>query len=289
MESSGTAGSSVEIDAPRRVGAYEIRELIAAGGFGAVYRAEHAERGTPAAIKIMHAELAASPDVIARFEREIAILQRIRHPSVPEVLDFGRLPDARPYLAMELLAGTSLEAHLRGRDRLPVDECLEILAPLCGALAAAHAMAIVHRDIKASNVFLTEDRVRRAVLLDFGVAKLLDAGGPNLTVSGHIVGTVACMAPEQILSRDVDARTDVYALGALAYRMLTGQPLFAARNLIAMQQMHLFTQPRPPSEVAPVEPALDAPILQALRKEPDARQPGADAFLAALLAAAGRR
>src|SRR6185369_11131198 len=136
--------------------------------------------------------------------------------------------------------------------RLDPGEVLAILGPICGALAATHARGIVHRDVKPSNVFLAG---RRVVLLDFGVAKLLDVGG-TLTITGDLVGTLACMSPEQILSRPVDPRTDVYALGVLAYRMLAGSPPFAAKNPIALQQQHLYAAPRPPSAVAPIDPAL---------------------------------
>ncbi len=302
MDSDETAGfrrSANGTEAPpARVGAYIIKRPLAAGGFGTVYTAEHAERGAPAAIKVMHVELAANPDAVARFAREIEILTRVRHPSVVEVHDWGQLPDGRPYFAMELLQGVSLKEHLDERSRLPAREALEILEQICGALTAAHALAIVHRDIKASNVFLCDAPAgggeagrpaRRMVLLDFGVAKLLDNDGPGLTTSRHVIGTIACMAPEQLRSRPVDARTDVYALGALAYRMLTGEPLFSARNAISMQQMHLHAAPQPPSLIAPIDPAFDAPILRALSKAPDARQQSAAAFFAEMLAAAAER
>jgi serine/threonine protein kinase len=274
---------------PPAAGAYRIGELLASGGFGAVYRAEHTSSGAAAAVKIMHAELSADRGAVGRFEREIEVMQRLRHPGVLEVFDRGRLPDGRPFLAMELLAGESLRAHLDARGRLEVAEALAILEPLADALGAAHARGVIHRDLKPSNVFLAEaGRRRRVVLLDFGVAKLLDAEGPALTRSGNVVGTTSCMAPEQILTRPIDVRSDVYALGVLAYRMLAGEPPFAARNLIALQQAHLYMTPRPPSAAGSPDPALDAPILRALAKEPPARQPSAAAFLSELLGAAGR-
>ncbi len=276
--------------APLQVGAYRLGAPLAAGGFGVVYRAEHVERGTAAALKIMHPELAGNQTAVLRFQREVEAIRRIQHPGVIEVFDCGSLKDGRPYLAMELLSGRSLGDHLRARGRLPVDEVIAILEPLCGAIAAAHAQAIVHRDLKASNVFLCDEGGRmRVVLLDFGVAKLLDAEGPGLTSSRHIVGTPACMAPEQILGKPVDARTDVYALGALTYRMLTGELPFPARSRMALHQMHLYAIPRPPSARAPVSQALDEVVLRALSKAPEARQPTVDAFLSELLAAARTR
>ncbi|MFT3772660.1 MAG: serine/threonine-protein kinase [Minicystis sp.] len=275
---------------PRSVGPYRVIEPIARGGFGIVYRAEHAETGALVALKIVHAELAADATVVSRFEREVEAIRRIDHPNVVRVLDTGRLDDGRPYFAMELLSGESLREHLDARGRLPVAEALAILEPLCGAVAAAHARAIIHRDIKASNVMLARDGERpRVVLLDFGVAKLLDDEGAKLTSSRHVVGTISCMSPEQILAKAVDERTDVYALGVLAYRVLTGEMPFAARSMLAMQQMHLSAVPRAPSAVAPLGPAFDAVLLRALAKDLGARQPTVTAFLDELRAAVAPR
>lgn len=271
---------------PRRVGSYVRREPIAKGGFGVVYRAEHAGDGTPAALKVVHAELASSPVVVARFEREIDAVRRVDHPGVARVLEQGRLPDGRPYFAMELLDGEDLGRHLAARGRLPIEEGLAIFEPLCAVIAAAHARAIIHRDIKGSNVMLArEGDRRRVVLLDFGVAKLLDDEGPKLTASRHLVGTLSCMAPEQLLSKPVSERTDVYALGLLAYRALTGEAPFAARTALAMQQMHLTAVPRAPSSLAPLPPAADAVLLRALAKDPAERPPSAPAFFEELRAA----
>ncbi|MEZ4312566.1 MAG: serine/threonine-protein kinase [Polyangiaceae bacterium] len=271
---------------PNTIGAYRLGPRIAQGGFGVVYRAEHIESGAPAALKVIHAELASSPVMVARFEREIATIQRVEHPGVVRVLEQGRLADGRPYFVMELLHGDDLSAHLKARGRLPASEVVEIFEPLCAVVAAAHARAIIHRDIKASNVMLAREGERmRVVLLDFGVAKLLDDEGPKLTASRHLVGTLSCMAPEQILTRPVDERTDVYALGILAYRLLTGEAPFAARSVLALQQMHLAAVPRPPSALVPLPPPADAVILRALAKQPDERYPGAPAFFEELRAA----
>jgi hypothetical protein len=282
----GQIDDDPEPDLPGRLGSYLRKERIARGGFGVVYRAEHAEHGAPAALKVVHAELASSPVMVARFEREIDAVRRIDHPGVVRVLEQGRLPDGRPFFAMELLAGEDLGVHLKARGRLPPAEVLEIFEPLCAVVAEAHTRAIIHRDIKASNVMLArEGDRRRVVLLDFGVAKLLDDEGPKLTSSRHLVGTLSCMAPEQILSKPVGERTDVYALGILAYRLLTGEAPFSARSFLAMQQMHLGAVPRTPSALVPLQPAADTALLRALAKEPGARQPGAIAFFEELRAA----
>ena len=257
---------------PEIVGRYRVREELASGGFGVVHRGEHVELGHQAAIKILHAELASNDTLVRRFEREVEVMRLVNHPAIVEVLEVGRLEDGRPFFVMELLQGVTLQQHLRARGRLPVDEVLGILEPLCDALGAAHQKSVIHRDIKPSNVFLSvRDGGRRVVLLDFGVAKLLDAAGPGLTASRHAVGTFACMAPEQLLCGAVDARTDVYALGVLAYRMLTGYPPFDNAPYLVMHHMHLHARPPRPSSRAPVNPAFDEVILRALAKAPAAR------------------
>lgn len=272
-----------------RVAGYVLDEFLADGGFGVVYRAHDEATGEQVAVKILHAELAESPDLVLRFEREVEAIRRVKHPNVIDVYARGRLADGRPYFAMELLHGVSLEDHLRVRGRLPAGEVLSILEPLCSALAAAHERSIVHRDIKGSNVFLaTVPSGRRVVLLDFGVAKLLDAEGPALTKSRHVVGTLACMAPEQLLGRPVDARTDIYALGALTFCMLTGEQPFADSPFSVLHQMHLHARPPRPSSVARVSPSFDDPVLQAMAKDPAARFATVGAFLEEIRAAVAR-
>ncbi|WP_437677498.1 serine/threonine-protein kinase [Sorangium sp. So ce131] len=285
-DDAAAAGGGYEAPAPERAGEYVVGSAIAQGGFGVVYRGTHAAHGAPAAIKVMHAELAAHPDLIARFEREVEAMRRVRHPNVVEVLDLGRLEDGRPYLVMELLDGTDVERLLRARGRLPPEEALALLDPLCSALEAAHAQAIVHRDIKPSNVFVCGGDVGgRVVLLDFGVAKLLDAPGPSLTTSRQIVGSPSSMSPEQLMSRPVDARADIYALGALTYMMLTGEPPFSGTSFVVLRQLHLFASPPRPSARARVSQSLDGVVLQALSKDPAERQRSVGEFLAGVRAA----
>lgn len=271
------------------VGSYRLREELAAGGFGVVHRVEHVENGHEAAIKILHAELARDEVLIRRFEREVQVMRLIHHAGMVDVLEVGQLADGRPYFVMELLHGDTLREHLALRGRLPVDEVLDILAPLCDTLRAAHEKSVIHRDIKASNVFLARrDGRPRVVLLDFGIAKLLDTTAPGLTASRHAVGTFACMAPEQLLCAPVDARTDVYALGVLTFRMLTGHPPFENAPYLAMYHMHLHARPPRPSSKAPVSPAFDEVVLKAMAKSPAARQPTVMAFLDELRAVAQR-
>ncbi|WP_437307605.1 serine/threonine-protein kinase [Sorangium sp. So ce388] len=280
------AGSEHTPEAPDRAGDYRIGSALAQGGFGVVYRGEHVEHGTPAAVKVLHPELAMHPDLLVRFEREVEAMRRVRHPGVVEIFDVGRLADGRPYLVMELLEGTDLAQFLRDRGRLPPEEALAVLEPLCSALQAAHAQAIVHRDIKPSNVFLCAGSDRpRVVLLDFGVAKLLDAPGPALTTSRQVVGSPSCMSPEQLMSRPVDARSDIYALGALTYTMLAGEPPFSGTSFVVLRQLHLFASPPRPSARARASPSLDRVVLQALSKDPAERQASVGEFIAGLRAA----
>ncbi|MRG94051.1 serine/threonine-protein kinase [Polyangium spumosum] len=270
----------------RWAGPYRLESVIARGGFGVVARATHAPTGRAAAVKVMHAELFADPTAIPRFEREAAIVCDLPHPNVVRVHEIGHLSDGRPYFAMELLDGESLDARLAAAGRLPLPETLDILEPLADALAAAHARGIVHRDIKPSNVFLAKNRAEgRVVLLDFGVAKLLDSAGPSLTASRATLGTLPFMAPEQVLGKPLDIRADVYALGALAFAMLTGKPPFGAQATAVVRQIHLHARPPRPSERAPLDPALDEPLLRALCRDPAGRQASAPELVRALRAA----
>lgn len=285
VDASAQDDSATDLSPGTQVGEYVVRQLIAAGGFGVVYRAEDAQ-GRPVAVKVLHAELAGAPDAVRRFEREIEAIRRIRHPNVIDVFGFGQIADGRPYFAMELLDGVDLEQHIRECGRLSPDEALAILTPLCDALSAAHEKNIIHRDFKASNVLLCDrGGARRVVLLDFGVAKLLDDAGPGLTTSRNMLGTPACMAPEQITGRPADARTDVYALGALTYFMLTGELPFRDASVVVMLHMHLYARPPCPSAVAPVSSAIDDVVTRAMSKDPSERYASAGSFIAALRAA----
>ncbi|WP_236644737.1 serine/threonine-protein kinase [Sorangium cellulosum] len=263
-----------------RAGDWVIEGPLGAGGFSVIYRARHADRGAAAAVKVLHPELSAQPDVVIRFQREVETVRRLEHPGIVRVFEQGQLEDGRPYYVMELLAGVSLDQHLRSRGRLSPEEALAVLEPLCDALEAAHAQAVVHRDLKASNVFLEEDGDRRrVVLLDFGVAKLLDAPGPSLTSSREVLGSPSSVAPEQLLGQPVDVRADVYALGALTYRMLVGEPLFSGDIGALLRQLHLFASPPRPSAKARLSSGFDEVILRALAKDPAARPPSPGAFL----------
>lgn len=267
---------------------WRVSSLVAIGGHAAVYRVEHATRGTPAAIKVLRDGIAESSEMLARFAREIDVVRSLRHANVVEVLDVGRLADGRPWFAMEFLEGQDLARLLRARRRLSAAECLQLLSPVCDALALAHAQGVIHRDVKASNVFVAADGTVK--LLDFGIAKLLgQENGGALTTAGERLGTAHAMSPEQITSGVIDARTDVYALGILLHEMLTGLPPFVADDAFELERLHLESPAPAPSRIAPVSATVDAVVVRALEKVPERRFPDVTSFREALREAVSGR
>ena len=273
-----------------RAGDYVIDAYLAKGGCGAVYRAHHRIAYHPAAVKVLHGLLATSPRMVERFVREVEVVNLLQHPGIVQIFDIGTLDDGRPFYAMELLSGSTLDAMLAPGQRLSAEDALEILEPLCSALGAAHAAGVVHRDVKPSNVAVDRGPPLRVKLLDFGIAKLTtpEMVSSGLTSAGRLIGTPTIMAPEQILGAQIDARADVYALGVLLYRMLVGRLPFEALDSAELARQHLEVPAPRPSLRAPVSAALDAVVLRALEKLRDHRFDSALAFLDALELAAGR-
>ena len=268
--------------APPAIPGYQTTSLIGEGGFGQVWKGTRESDGTPVAIKFLHLELVRSTDAMVRFARELDAIKQIRHRCVIKALDHGAV-DARPYIVLEYVEGTNLRDIISERRTLPPAEMLAILEPICEALAAAHAAGYVHRDVKPSNIIVAHDEHGiRPVLLDFGLVKLLDDSGVSLTSSKNMLGTPAAMAPEQLKGRKIDPRTDVYALGLLAYHMLTGMPAFG--GVPGAIQIHLQEHgPRPrPSAKVDIDPAIDKPIADALAPDPDKRLGSASELVAAL-------
>ena len=257
---------------PPNVPGFRLERLIGEGGFGQVWRARRDGGLEVVAIKILHAEHVRSHDAMTRFGRELAAIERLAHPNVVGCLGHGTLADGRPYLVLEYVEGPSLREVIHERGGLAPVEMLAILEPLCDALDAAHQADLVHRDVKASNVILSRrDGAVRPVLLDFGLVKLLDQEGPGLTSSRSMLGTPSAMAPEQMRGQEVDARTDVYALGLLAFHVLTGQPAFGGAPGVVQSYLQAHG-PRPrPSSKADIDPAIDEPIARALAPDPAAR------------------
>jgi eukaryotic-like serine/threonine-protein kinase len=264
---------------------YKLDRLAGEGGFGQVWLAHREADGELVAIKVLHLELVRSIDALTRFQRELDAISRLDHPNVVRALDHGTLSDGRPFLVLEYIEGPSLREVIHERGAIPPAEAFEILEPLCEALAIAHDAGLVHRDVKASNVILGRREGRlRPVLLDFGLVKLLDQAGPGLTSSRSMLGTPAAMAPEQMRGQTVDARTDVYALGLLAYHMLTGQPAFGGGPGVVQTYLQIHgSRPRPSAKVD-IDPAIDEPISRALAPEPEARYQSARDLIEALRA-----
>jgi serine/threonine-protein kinase len=270
---------------PPTVHGYRVDRLIGEGGFGQVWRAIREHDGVLVAIKILHLELVRSNDALTRFERELEAIERLDHRHVVHALDHGTLDDGRPFLVLEYIDGPSLRDVIHERGSLPPAEALAILEPLCDGLTQAHAVGLVHRDVKASNVILGHDaHGPRPVLLDFGLVKLLDAEGPGLTSSRSMLGTPAAMAPEQMKGLPVTAATDVYAVGLLAYHMLTGAPAFAGTPGVVQSYLQVHG-PRPrPSVKVDIDPAIDEPIVRALAPDPAQRFASPRALVEALRA-----
>jgi serine/threonine protein kinase len=257
-------------------GEYEVLSVLAAGSFGTVYEAEHRVLRRRAAIKVLHE---ATPDAVHRFTREARSVNVINHPNIVDIYEYGKLPGGRPYFVMELLEGATLDALLGERDMLTPRAAYELLEPIFAALSAAHAAGIVHRDLKPSNIFVTKTGVK---LLDFGVAKLLHPppSEPDLTRIGGCIGTPALMAPEQFLTGVVDARADVYSMGVLLYRVLTGTYPF--RSMLLEERR----SPPPPSSVAPLWPEIDELLLHCIAEDPADRYQSMDAMRVAFQHAA---
>jgi serine/threonine-protein kinase len=274
-----------ELPAGTAIGPYTIRSTIASGGGGTVFLAEDRLLRKPVAIKVLRAAIAHSSVGVARFLREVRVVNMIRHPAIVDIHELGALPGGRPYFAMELLEGSDLRRLITTRGRFPPEEVLEIITPVCSALEAVHAAGIVHRDLKASNLNVAIKDGRYVVkLLDFGIAKLLapDPEVPGLTAAGTRLGTATAMAPEQIRGESVDQRTDVYALGVLMYHMLTGRVPFRGFTQQETDRM-IQESPAPrPSQSAAVSQAVDAVVLRCMSKNPEERYPSAKAVAEAL-------
>jgi serine/threonine-protein kinase len=274
-------------------GRYELLEIVGSGGFGAVYRARHLALGGEIAVKFLLEGGARTSEVRARFRREAEILGRLRHPGIVSAVDFGE--DAGdPYLVMELVQGTPLSKLVVRRDdagapRLMTKErVIALLVQLLEVLEAAHAAGVVHRDLKPDNVMVLSTEPEHVKVLDFGLALVESAPGQErLTATHAIQGTACYMSPEQCRGRDVGPPADVYAVGAILFECLTGDPPFVNGGFAEILAQHLFVDVPPAIERGlkrPVDPALEAIAQQALSKAAEAR-PTAHAFRESLLAA----
>jgi serine/threonine protein kinase len=249
---------------------YHVLRLIGEGGMGRVYEAQHTRLNKRRlAIKLLHDEMARQPDILTRFEREAESASTISHPNVVEVLDVDRLEDGRPYIVSEYLEGEELGALLDRVGTLPVETAIRIARQICRALMAAHERAIVHRDMKPENVFLVGDpRAPRVKVIDFGISKQSD-GSAKLTRTGMVMGTPSYMAPEQARGEHVDHRADIYAVGGILYRAVTGQKPYDGEDGAQVLTLVLTEEPKRPRSVTPTVPeAIELVIQKAMARDP---------------------
>jgi len=272
---------------------YRIDRKIAVGGFGVVYRSTDLHAHRPVAIKVLHPQLVADPQVVARFGREARTLAKLRDPHTIVAYDLCETADGILYIVMELLQGVSLDAVLRETTTLPWRRAIHIARGVCSSLAEAHALGIVHRDLKPQNIHLERcagdpDFVK---VLDFGIAKIIQGNDNNaaaaasdltVTQSGGVLGTIEYMSPEQATGDAISPRSDIFALGVVMYEMICGYPPFSDDGPLGA--MHAMLT-RPADRLfwrAVIPSALDYVVMRCLERDPRKRYPSVVALAAAL-------
>jgi len=281
-------GLREEVREARRLGQYTLEEKLGEGGMGTVYRARHAMLRRPTAVKLLPPEKAGQA-ALERFEREVQLTARLSHPNTVAVFDYGRTPDGVFYYAMEYLDGTNLDELVREDGAQPPARVVHVLRQVASALVEAHGIGLVHRDVKPENIILCERGgvPDVAKVVDFGLVKDLERGGAAVALSRADVvqGTPLYLSPEAITAPDrVDARGDLYALGAVGYYLLTGHHVFGGATLVEVCSHHLHTPPVAPAERLgrPVPASLAGLLLRCLEKDPARRPASALALRAAL-------
>ena len=283
-------------DEAKELGRYRLKEKIGSGGMGDVYLAEHRLMKRPCAIKVIRAEKAGDPRAIARFEREVKATSRLSHWNSISIYDYGRTSDGTFFYVMEYVTGLSLQQLVNRRGPLGAGRAIYLLKQVCSALIEAHAMQLVHRDIKPANIMVTELGAAYDVvkLLDFGLAKpIIDEnvkdGDSELTIAGSLTGSPHYMSPEQAMGEtQADQRSDLYAIGGVAFYMLTGRTTFESGVTLKVLLSHLHEKAVAPSVVrrtgggASISAELDALVLKCLEKSPSDRFQSARELLDAL-------
>jgi serine/threonine protein kinase len=285
-----------QVTRAREMGSYQLGELLGKGGMGEVYKATHRMLARPAAIKLIRPEMLGAVDdeaaklAVTRFKREAEAAANLRSKHTVELYDFGVTADGTLYLVMEFLEGMDLETLISLKGPLPSGRVVHILRQVCDSLEEAHATGLVHRDIKPANIHVGRVGLRHdfVKVLDFGLVKETAStkmGDSLTTIPGQLaLGTPGYMAPEMALGEAIDGRADIYALGCVAYYLLTGELVFEAETAVQMIARHLQTAPIPPSERTdrPVPPDLERLILKCLAKDPMARPQSATQLIQAL-------
>jgi len=274
----------------KQLGSYSLKKKLGAGGMGEVHLAEHQLLKRPCAIKLIRAEKADDATAIARFESEVQATAGLTHVNTVEIYDFGYTQDGTFYYAMEYLPGMDLQAAVDKTGPMPAARVVHLLKQVSSALGEAHRAGLIHRDIKPGNIFATERGgvLDVAKLLDFGLVKSLDTpdSSPEITIEGAVIGSPMYAPPERVLGEsEPDARGDIYSLGATAYFLLTGRPVFQGDKVLKVLFAHANEHPTPLSELRPDIPAdVEAIIMQCLAKNPDQRFQTAEELETALLA-----
>ena len=250
------------------LGVYEIQDVIGAGGMATVYQAHQSKLGRDVAVKVMHDVFAANDEFRTRFEREARIVARLDHPNIVPVYDFDE-NDNQPYLVMKFVEGITLK-DLMDRGELSPEEILSILEPVAKALHYAHEQGVLHRDVKPSNILM--DRRGHAYLTDFGLARIAQAGESTMSMES-MLGTPHYISPEQANGvAELDGRADVYSLGVVLYRLVTGDVPFTSDSSYGLIYHHIHTPPPAPREMKPdIDPQVEVVLLKALEKNPDLR------------------
>lgn len=272
----------------RKLGQYQLKRRLGSGGMGEVYLAEHVLLRRPCALKLIHPQRAADAQYLHRFEREVQVMATLSHPNTVEIFDYGHAEDGTFYYVMEYLPGLTVEELVQGHGPLPPQRAVHLLRQVCGALAEAHGVGLIHRDVKPGNIMVCARGGLHdiAKLLDFGLVHVLGPGldSQKLTQDGMIAGTPAYMSPEQATGcNDLDARSDLYSLGAVAYFLVTGQPPFLRPSAVQTLAAHLSEAVPAPNSLCPDLPDdLQRIILRCLEKDPARRFPDAAALEHAL-------
>lgn len=259
---------------------YVLLGQLGEGGMGSVYRAKHTALGSMVAIKVLRSAVADQPAALTRFNHEAKNSSQLKHPHNVRVFDFGHTRDGLFYIVMELVDGVPLSELALP---LATKRAMRIMLQICGAIAEAHSLGLIHRDLKPDNIMVSAvDHQDFARVLDYGIAKFERSTSNALTADGAMIGTPWYISPEQVDGKHIDRRCDVYLLGLILYELLTGRTPFEAHHSAVMAYKHLSTPPPPPSDFTPIDPELEALILKCLAKDPDERVQTVEALSDAL-------
>jgi eukaryotic-like serine/threonine-protein kinase len=252
---------------------YEIMEVIGGGGMGLVYKARHRLMNRIVAIKMLHKHMISSKDTLKRFQLEAQAASCLSLPNILTVYDFGLTNEGQPYMVMDYLEGTSLSDLLEAEHHLAPDRAVNIFIQACAGLAHAHQKGVLHRDIKPSNIMLVQfgEQADFVKIVDFGIAKLLNQGVGELTKTGEVYGSPSYMSPEQCRGKETDARSDIYSMGCVMYRTLSGRPLFSGDDIIELLFKQVSEPPAPFDADLNIPTELESVIFKALAKDPSDR------------------